>query len=39
MCWLVLRSQVLSPPSRLDYNVNYSMGLRPRLSAAAASPL
>ena len=33
------RGQVLSPPSRLNSYAKLSMGLRPRLSAAVASPL
>ena len=32
-------SHVLSPPTRLNSNAHHSMGLRPRLPAAAASPL
>ncbi len=33
------RRYLLSPPTRLGVGASFSMGLRPRLSAAAASPL
>ena len=37
--WAYAHGYVLSPPSRLNTNVQLSMGSRPRLSAAAASRL